>query len=94
MRPERYEVETIAGDVEASRLAHQIDNMLSHTGWSGIGFATSVFPQHVTGVEVSYPKESEGIRLLSEFLRSAQLQPSLRLLPELDRIHVLVGSQI
>lgn len=94
MRPERYEVETIAGDVEASRLAHQTDNMLSHTGWTGIGFATSVFPQHITGVEVSYPKESEGIRLLSQFLRSAQLQPSLRLLPALDRIHVLVGSQI
>ena len=91
--PEKYEVETVNGDSEASRLAHQIDNMLSHCQWECLTFATSIFPQHMTGVTLSYPRESKGTKLLAEFLIGAQLQPKLVLLPNLDKIHVLVGSQ-
>lgn len=93
LTPENYEVETVNGDAEASRLAHQIDNMLSHTGWKGVTFATSVFPQHVTGVTLSFPRKTEAVQLLASFLEQAQLRPVLKLLPTLERVHVLVGSQ-
>jgi len=92
--PERYEVETVNGDSEASRLAHQIDNMLSHTGWSATEFATSNFPQHMTGITISYPTKNRAIELLADFLKEAQLHPRLMLLPSLDKVHVLVGSQV
>jgi hypothetical protein len=91
--PESYEVETVSGDAEASRLAHQLDNMLSHTGWVATTFATSIFPQHITGITLSFPRQTDAVQLLASFLMSAQLQPTLRLLPSLGRVHLLVGSQ-
>lgn len=90
---EKYEVETVNGDAEASRLAHQLDNMLSHTGWAATTFATSIFPQHITGITLSFPRQTEAVQLLADFLERAQLQPKLVLLPSLDKVHLLVGSQ-
>ncbi len=90
---ETYEVETVNGDSEASHLAHQIDNMLSHCHWSSVAFTTSIFPQHMTGVTLSYSNHSAALNLLAQFLVNAQLRPKIVQLPSLDKIHLLIGSQ-
>jgi hypothetical protein len=92
--PHNFEVEAVHGDAEANRLAHQLVNLLSAAGWQCVGFASSMFPRHMTGLTASFPEQTAAVNLVLQFLGSAQLAPHTALLPTLDKVHLLVGSRL
>lgn len=92
--PQNFEVEAVHGDAEANRLAHQLVDLLNAAGWQCVGFASSMFPRHMTGLTVSFPGETATLILLLQFLGSEQIATHTALLPSLDKVHLLVGSQL
>ncbi len=89
--PHTYEIEVNAGDVEAKKLAFQIQEVLDTANWSCRAFATSLFPQPILGLTVSYPEKTESVEKLIVACRQSGLDPKEALLPDLDYVHILVG---
>lgn len=89
-----FEIEVVDGDSEANRLAHQVKDALVAAGWECHAFASSKFPSHVAGVTISTPSTGAGVMALVDALNVSGLWPKLAVQPSLNRIHVLIGSQL
>jgi hypothetical protein len=90
---QRYEIETVHGDSEARNLAFQINDALQRAGWSSTAFASSLFPQPITGLEVSAPSSTREVEAIVSLLSNAGLSTRLKVLPTLTQVHILVGTQ-
>jgi hypothetical protein len=90
---QHFEIESVNGDSEARSLAFEISAALQEGGWVCDTFASSVFPQPIFGVIVSAKRSRVAIQEVIEQLGRAGLESELKLLPGLERVNILVGTQ-
>lgn len=90
---EQFDLTTLAGDLEAHQLAHQLENILNLAGWSTSGTAHAMFLSSLPrGVVLQTPKRTTQALILLNWLHRAGLQPTGEINETLERIEVIVGA--